>query len=79
MIQLPNYLIILNEDTDMLEQKIIRDFESEMTIIVFDSPKVGEYAVSVLQDDNTNQYMYFNFVGVPKEGYCFSNNVRTKL
>jgi uncharacterized protein (DUF2141 family) len=36
----------------------------------------GDYAVAVLHDENDNKKMDYNFLGMPKEGYCFSNNYR---
>lgn len=35
----------------------------------------GKYAVAVLHDENDDQKMNTSFVGLPKEGYGFSNNV----
>jgi uncharacterized protein (DUF2141 family) len=34
----------------------------------------GKYAISVLHDENENNKIDFNFIGIPKEGYGFSNN-----
>lgn len=34
----------------------------------------GVYAVSVVHDENKNGDMNKNFLGIPTEGYCFSNN-----
>jgi uncharacterized protein (DUF2141 family) len=36
----------------------------------------GEIAVAVYQDMNSNGGFDKNFLGLPKEGYCFSNNFR---
>ncbi|HPQ07631.1 MAG TPA: DUF2141 domain-containing protein [Bacteroidia bacterium] len=36
--------------------------------------KKGKYAISVLHDENENNKIDFNFIGIPKEGYGFSNN-----
>lgn len=36
--------------------------------------KPGTYAVAVLHDANDNGEMDFNFLGMPKEGFGFSNN-----
>ena len=35
----------------------------------------GNYAISILHDQNDDQKMNTNFFGLPKEGYGFSNNV----
>ncbi|MBL7739988.1 MAG: DUF2141 domain-containing protein [Chitinophagaceae bacterium] len=35
----------------------------------------GEYAAVILHDENSNLKMDKNWIGLPKEGYGFSNNV----
>ena len=39
----------------------------------------GDYAASVLHDENKNGKMDKNFVGVPQEGYGVTNNPKPKL
>ena len=39
----------------------------------------GVYAVSVFHDENMNQKLDKNFVGVPNEGYGASNNPKKKM
>ena len=36
----------------------------------------GAYAIAVFHDENGNGKLDKNFLGMPKEGYGFSNNVR---
>lgn len=36
----------------------------------------GEYAIVVHHDENCNDKVDKNILGVPLEGYCFSNNVK---
>ncbi len=43
--------------------------------IIFKSVPPGSYAAAVLHDENNNQKMDKNMLGIPKEGYGFSNNV----
>lgn len=43
--------------------------------VAFEDLRVGEYAISVLHDTNNDGQMNTNFMGLPKEGYGFSNNV----
>ena len=42
--------------------------------VTFKGLKPGTYAVAVLHDENENDEMDFNFVGMPLEGYGFSND-----
>ncbi len=34
---------------------------------------LGQYGLAVLDDENNNEKMDYNFVGIPKEGFGFSN------
>ena len=36
----------------------------------------GVYAVAIFHDENSNKELDKNFLGMPTEGYAFSNNVR---
>ncbi len=42
--------------------------------IIFKSVPPGSYAIAILHDENNNQKMDKNMLGIPKEGYGFSNN-----
>lgn len=35
----------------------------------------GEYAISIFHDENNNQKLDTNFIGIPKEAFGFSNDV----
>ena len=38
---------------------------------------VGQYGISLLDDENKNKLMDYNFFGIPEEGFGFSNFVHT--
>jgi uncharacterized protein (DUF2141 family) len=38
--------------------------------------KYGEYAIAVMHDENMNNVMDTNFLGIPKEGNAASNNAK---
>jgi uncharacterized protein (DUF2141 family) len=42
----------------------------------FKDLKPGSYAVGVFQDENENGKLDSNFLGIPKEGFGFSNNLK---
>lgn len=44
--------------------------------VVFENVKPGRYAVSVMHDANKNKDLDKNKLGIPKEGFGFSNNVQ---
>lgn len=56
------------------EGKVAKASGNEVTV-VFENVKPGKYAVSVLHDANRNKDMDKNKLGIPKEGFGFSNNV----
>lgn len=39
----------------------------------------GRYAIAVLHDENSNHKLDRNFLGIPKEGFGFSNNPKVRL
>jgi uncharacterized protein (DUF2141 family) len=41
-----------------------------------DSIAYGTYAISVFHDENSNKILDKNFLGIPKEGFGFSNNAK---
>ena len=53
--------------------KVVKVTEKEMEV-KFQDIRPGEYAVSVLHDENQNKDMDQGKLGIPKEGYGFSNN-----
>lgn len=48
--------------------------DKSVTCIFLDVPD-GVYAVAVFHDINSNAKLDKNFLGIPSEGYAFSNNV----
>lgn len=51
----------------------------DTVVIVFEDLPYGNYAVSILHDENSNGKMEKNFFGIPKEGFAFSNNYAPKI
>jgi uncharacterized protein (DUF2141 family) len=65
-----------NEETflkNAAEGKIVKASGSEV-IVRFENLKSGEYAVSVIHDENENGELDKNVMGIPKEGFAFGNN-----
>lgn len=48
--------------------------KSGLTTAVFENIKPGEYAVSIIHDANNNRKLDTNLIGIPREGFGFSNN-----
>jgi uncharacterized protein (DUF2141 family) len=47
--------------------------------VVFENVPAGTYAVSIIHDENENGELDTNLIGIPKEGFGFSNNVMGKF
>lgn len=47
-----------------------------VVIFVLKNIKQGKYAITFLDDENSNKKMDYSFFGIPQEGYGFSNNVK---
>jgi len=54
------------------------DASGQITTIFEDLPH-GDYAIAVLHDEDNSQGMTFGVFHLPKEGYCFSNNVKVRF
>ena len=56
----------------------VRASTGPMTV-VFDNLPPGTYAVGAFHDENGNDHLDTNFLGLPEEGYALSNNVRAAM
>lgn len=45
----------------------------------FTNLKPGNYAICIYHDENSNKTCDKNIIGIPVEGYAFSNNIKPKL
>jgi uncharacterized protein (DUF2141 family) len=52
----------------------VAKIEKGRAAVRFAGLRPGTYAVAVLHDENANAKMDFNFLGMPLEGYGFSND-----
>lgn len=61
-----------------LEGKVVKASTGGVSVI-FENVPDGSYAVSVVHDVNGNEVLDTNKLGIPKEGFAFSNNARGTL
>jgi uncharacterized protein (DUF2141 family) len=47
--------------------------------VVFDNLPPGTYAVGAYHDENNNDHLDTDFIGLPSEGYALSNGVRAVM
>jgi len=68
--------IFRNEDTFLKEAflgKVVQAAKGNITV-VFEGVPDGTYALSVIHDENRNGEIDSNLIGIPKEGFAFSND-----
>ena len=53
-----------------------RFIENREAVISFEELCTGQYAVRLYHDENDNQKLDTNVLGIPRERYGYSNNVR---
>lgn len=56
-----------------LTSKKVKVIGKEVTV-VFEDVSPGDYAISTFHDENDNNKLDTNFLGIPNEPYGFSNN-----
>ena len=74
----PIYIRILdeNENPVIVGTSPVINYSAEIS---FDSIFPGKYAIQFFHDENENQKMDFNLIGIPKEKFGSSNDVKPVL
>jgi uncharacterized protein (DUF2141 family) len=62
-----------NDPNQVFRKAFLSATGSAMTINI-DSLPAGQYAFGIFHDENDNASIDSNFLGVPQEGFAFSNN-----
>lgn len=63
------------DNSDKAFRRIKLGINDRKATVVFTDVPPGQYAIAILHDENNDQKMNKNSLGLPKEGYGFSNNV----
>jgi len=70
----------LSRDSKAIEvRKVEIDANTLTARTVFENLPRGAYVVSLIHDENRNEKLDTNFLGIPKEGYGFSNNPSKRM
>ena len=70
----------LDEDFDYYEFIFSKEnIDNNKLTVSIDSIKPGYYGIAVLDDEDEDSEMRYNFIGFPREGFGFSRNVRARL
>ena len=62
-----------------VETKMLKLSNRDVAEVRFPNLPYGSYAIAGLHDENYNEDMDYNWIGMPKEGYCFSNDAKPVL
>ena len=61
-----------------VDRKRIQALQGE-TKLCLNAPSEGNYSISLYHDENDNKKLDRNFIGIPREGFGFSNNPPLRL
>lgn len=62
----------MKKHTVSAKQKV----SDKQVIVVIEGVKTGDYAISMFHDENDNEKLDKNFMGIPNEPYGFSNDAK---
>lgn len=63
------------DDPEKVVKRIKLSIADNRAEVVFTNLPAGTYAVAILHDENNDLKLNKNLLGIPKEGFGFSNNV----
>lgn len=69
------FLEVYDKDENVIKS-VITDIVDDACTVVVEGLEDGQYAFRYFHDKNNNQEMDTNGVGIPKEGFGFSNNAK---
>ena len=69
------FAMLMNESKKVVQQKKVPSDQTDLTL-VFKKLTKGKYAFRFFQDENGNGQLDFNFLGIPKESWGYSNDAR---
>ena len=71
-------LVQLKDTLENTVASIRGNIDDNKSEIIFDSVVSGKYSIAYFHDENMNYKLDKNIIGIPKEGYGFSNNASGK-
>lgn len=61
------------------KKRIVKVDKTGTVVVNFSELTPGEYALTAVYDENSNNEMDTNFIGIPKEKVGFSNNAKGRM
>ena len=72
-------LLELNDENEQIIKGFSEEIYNNKCTLVVKDLKPGKYAFKYFHDENNDEKLTTNFVGMPKEGFGFSNNAKGKF
>ncbi len=69
-------LLELNDGNEKRVKAFNQDIIGNKCIIIVSDLLPGKYSFQYIHDENNNKEIDLNWIGIPKEGYGFSNNAK---
>ncbi len=69
-------LLELRDSNKNVVKEVSQTIENNQCIIILDKLKPGQYTFKYFHDENNNEKLDTNFIGMPIEGFGFSNNAK---
>ncbi|WP_111683581.1 DUF2141 domain-containing protein [Winogradskyella tangerina] len=72
-------IAVYNSESDFLDKTYMgtqSDITNNSCVVTFENIPEGIYAVSIFHDENDNDKLDSNFIGIPKEDYGCSNDAK---
>lgn len=72
-------IAVYNNESDFLDKTYMgtkSDISNNGCVVTFENIPEGTYAVSIFHDENDNDKLDSNFIGIPKEDYGCSNDAK---
>ncbi len=83
IVNLENNIGVVIVDLMDKDEESVMDLTSEIKdnkcTLIFKDLKNGQYAIRYFHDENKNEELDTNFIGIPKEGFGFSNDAIGKF
>lgn len=67
-------LLELNDENGKMIEGFTKKISGDKCKLVIKDLKIGKYSFKYFHDENSNKELDTNWMGIPNEGYGFSNN-----
>lgn len=66
--------LLLNNEKEHKVAGLSKYIQDKKCVFVIENLKPGKYAAKFIHDENNNEKLETNWMGIPREGFGFSNN-----